>query len=185
MGKTHEWSQTERGKALGLRADPNNSLQNITNIINIPKSTVHTINQRGTGISKPRPGYLKKLSPRDIRQIIRYIRTNKTTRRITLTRLKKLFHFYIHENTIRNVLSKTGYHHRIARRRSYLNKRDRKRRLKFAKEHENWTMEDWTRVLFSDEMTIKLFMERHTRNYVWRKSDKEFHPDCINYGKRF
>ena len=56
MGKTHEWSPTERGKALGLRADPNNSLQDITNIINIPKSTVRAINQRGTGISKPRPG---------------------------------------------------------------------------------------------------------------------------------
>lgn len=159
MGKTHEWSQTERGKALGLRADPNNSLQDITNIINIPKSTVRAINQRGTGISKPRPGRPKKLSSRDVRQIIRYIRTNKTTRRITLTRLKKLFHFYIHENTIRNALSKAGYHHRIARRRPYLNNRDRKRRLKFAKEHEDWTVEDWARVLFSDEMAIKLFTE--------------------------
>jgi len=114
MGKTHEWSQTERDKALGLRADPNNSLQDIINIINIPKSTVRDINQRGTGISKPRPGCPKKLSTRDVRQIIRYIRTNKSTRRITLTCLKKLFLFHIHENTIRNALQKAGYHHRIA-----------------------------------------------------------------------
>ena len=135
MGKTHEWSPTERGKALGLQADSNNSLQDITNIINIPKSIVPAINQHGTGISKPHPGCPKKLSSCDVCQIIRYIRTNKSTHRITLTHLKKLFLFHIHENIIRNALQKAGYHHRIARCRPYLNKRDRKRRLKFAKEH--------------------------------------------------
>src|SRR5208282_4932146 len=137
MGKTHEWSQTERDKALELRADPNNSLQDIINIINIPKSTVRAINQRGTGISKAHSGRPKKLSSRDVRQIIRYIRTNKSTRRITLTHLKKLFLFHIHENTIRNALQKTGYHHRITRHRPYLNKHDRKRRLKFVKKHKD------------------------------------------------
>src|SRR5208282_5983089 len=137
MGKTHEWSPTERGKALGLRADPDNSLQDITHIINIPKFTVHAINKRGTGINKPRPGRPKKLSSRDVRQIIRYIRTNKSTCRITLTRLKKLFHFHIHENITRHALQKIDYYRRIARCRSYLNKRDRKRRLKFAKEYKN------------------------------------------------
>src|SRR5208282_6629507 len=25
---------------------------------------------------------------------------------------------------------------------------------------------------------------QHTRDYVWRKTDEAFHPDCINYGKR-
>ena len=137
MVKTHEWSQTERGKALGLRADPNNSLQDITNIINIPKSTVFAINKRGTGVNKPRSGRPKKLSRRHIRQIIRYIRTNKFTRRVTLTRLKNLFRLEVHENTIRNALQEAGYHHRVARRRPYLNKRDRKRRLKFAKKHKH------------------------------------------------
>ena len=55
--------------------------------------------------------------------------------------------------------------------------------MKFAKEHKDWTAEDWARVLFSDEMAIKLFTERHVRDYVWRKADEEFHPDCINYGR--
>ena len=26
-------------------------------------------------------------------------------------------------------------------------------------------------------------MERHIRDYVQRKADEEFHPDCINYGR--
>jgi len=32
-------------------------------------------------------------------------------------------------------------------------------------------------------MSVKLFMERKTRDYVWRKADEEFHPDSINYQK--
>lgn len=53
--------------------------------------------------------------------------------------------------------------------------------MKFAKEHRHWTVEDWAHVLFSDEMAVKLFMERHVRDYVWRRVDEEFHPDCISY----
>ena len=41
----------------------------------------------------------------------------------------------------------------------------------------------WATVLFCDEMSVKLFMERKTREYVWRKANEEFHPDCINYSK--
>jgi len=182
--KRHEWSETERGMALGLCASERIPLREISNIIHIPKSTVYNIEQRQTGISKPRTGRPKKLSAGDIRQIIRYIRASKSTRRVSLAGLKKLFQLDVHENTIHNALSEAGYLHRIARRRPYLNKRDRKHRLKFAKEHKDWTVEDWARILFCDEMSVQLFMERRTRDYVWRKANEEFHPDCINYQKR-
>ena len=183
MPKTHEWSPTSRGKALGLRADQRNSLQDISNIINIPKSTVYDINKRGTGITKPRPGRPRKISSRDVHQYIRYLRTNKFTRRTSLSQLKKIFNLDVHECTIRRALQKAGYHHRVARHCLYLNKRDRKRRLKFAKEHQDWTVEQWASVLFSDEMAVKLFMERHVKDYVWRMVDEEYHPHCINYGR--
>ena len=52
-----------------------------------------------------------------------------------------MFGLTVHENTIRNAFVAAGYYHRIARRRPYLNKRDRKRCLKFAKEHVDWTPE--------------------------------------------
>jgi hypothetical protein len=81
------WFVTQ-GKALGLRVDSDNSLQDITNIINIPKSAVHSINKRGAGIDKPRSGRPRKLSSRDIHQIERYICTNTFTRRVTSKRLK-------------------------------------------------------------------------------------------------
>ena len=64
MGKTHEWSPTSRGKALGLRATGTIPLCEITNIIGIPKSTVDNINACGTGINKP---VINPLAGRDLR----------------------------------------------------------------------------------------------------------------------
>src|SRR5438270_6725521 len=149
MVKTHEWSPTSRGKVLGLGADSRNSLQDITEIVNIPRSTVSSIKSQGTGINKPRSGRPRKLSTRDIWQIVRFLHTNKTTCRYSLTQLKDYFKLEVHENTIRKTLQEAGYCHRVARCRPYLNKWDRKCRLKFAKEHRDWTVEDWGKVLFS------------------------------------
>src|SRR5579871_1101857 len=182
MGR-HEWSPTSRGKALGLCAASNHPLCEITEIINIPKSIVGDIKTRGMGISKPRSGCPMKLSTHDIRQIIKYIRANKSTHRISLTRLKKVFHLNVHEHTIRSALQRADYHHRVAQHRPYLNKCDRSQRLKFAKEHKDWTKEQWADILFLNEMAIKLFMERRSKDYVWRTAEEEYHPDCINYGR--
>jgi hypothetical protein len=43
---------------------------------------------------------------------------------------------------------------------------------------------DWKAFIWTDEMSVKVGMERSTRAYwVWRKADEEFHPDCIDYKK--
>ena len=84
MPKHCDWSETERGMALGLCASGRFPLREITNIINIPKSTVYDIKERGVRVSKPRSRCPRKLSSQDMRQIIRYIQTSKQTRRVTI-----------------------------------------------------------------------------------------------------
>ena len=83
---THEWSETERGMALGLCASKRFSLREITNIIGMPKSTVSDVNKRDTGKSKPRSGRPRKVSARDMRQIIR--RDGHEARRATVARTR-------------------------------------------------------------------------------------------------
>ena len=58
-----------------------------------------------------------------------------------------------------------------------------KRRLKFARAHKNWTVEDWMRVIFTDEMAIKVGQERTSHVFVWRKKGEEYHKDCIDARK--
>ena len=181
--KTHEWSSNMQSKVLGLIDGQRHSLADITKVTNIPKSTVYDIKKRSTAVSKQRSGCPLTLTAREKRHLEIYLRTNKSTRRSNLTQLKKVLNLDVHETTIRRALNDLGYNHRIARHCPFLNKRDRERRLQFAKEHAHWTVEDWGRVLFNDEMGVKLFMERNTRDYIWRKEGEEFHPDCINYKK--
>ena len=56
--------------------------------------------------------------------------------------------------------------------------------MAFAKAHKNWTIEDWKWVIFMDEMSIKVGMNRMTIMWVWRKQGEEFHKDCVNPRKR-
>ena len=39
----------------------------------------------------------------------------------------------------------------------FLSKKHKNERLKFAKEHKDWTMDDWKRVIWSDETKINRF----------------------------
>ena len=81
-------------------------------------------------------------------------------------------------------LNDLGYNYRIARCWPFLKKLDRKRRLQFAKRHAHFTVEDWKAFIWTDEMSVKVGMQRSTRDWIWRRDDEEFHSGCINYKKR-
>ena len=51
-------------------------------------------------------------------------------------------------------------------------------RLNWAKRHEKWDEEDWRKVIFSDESKFNLHGP-DGRDYVRRRSDEAFHPDCL------
>ncbi len=176
--KTHEWSSGRRYKTLGLIEGKRHSLSDITDIPNIPKDTLSDIKKRGIGISKQRSGHPKKLTAWDKHRIKRFNRINKFTRRVALSRFKSILQLNTHENTIHKALIELSYNHRVARHRHFLNKHDKHRRLEFAKNHVDWTKE-W--MIFCNEILIKLFMERNTKDYVGRRTDEELHSDYINY----
>lgn len=52
------------------------------------------------------------------------------------------------------------------------------KRLKWAREHEQWTEEDWKRVIWSDETKINRFGSDGNR-YSWVRDDKKLQPKLI------
>ena len=56
---------------------------------------------------------------------------------------------------------------------------NRKKRRLFAKEHKNWTVEDWKRVMWSDESRFTLF-QNDGRVRVWRKPHEALDPACVS-----
>lgn len=84
----------------------------------------------------------------------------------------------ISKSTVRAVLKKFHLKGRVAAKKPFLRPINIKKRLKFAKEHEHWTVEDWTKVLFTDESKFELF-GTNRRAYVRRRSHEKYKAPCI------
>ncbi len=59
-----------------------------------------------------------------------------------------------------------------------LSAKNRKRRLQFAQAHQNWTIEDWKNVAWSE---VSRFLLRDTdgRVRIWRKEHESVDPSCL------
>jgi len=62
--------------------------------------------------------------------------------------------------SIRNRLIEGGLSGRIAAKKPLLSEKNRAARLEFAMMHRDWTVEDWKKVLWSDESTVELFKSK-------------------------
>lgn len=71
--KTHDWTPRKRSRVLALVDGGKHSIREISRLLNIPKSTVSDIKQRGMSNSKPKSGRPVKLSVQDKCRIDAYI----------------------------------------------------------------------------------------------------------------
>ncbi len=71
-----------------------------------------------------------------------------------------------------------GYSNRRPHRVPLLSAKNRKRRLQFAQAHQNWIIEDWKNVAWSDESR---FLHQHSDGWVriWRKEHESMDPSCL------
>ena len=51
-------------------------------------------------------------------------------------------------------------------------------RLAFSKEHLHWTLEDWSKVIWTDEASFEIQNLSH-QVYVWKKYHERYQWDCI------
>ena len=159
-----QWTPKWRSRALGLIQGERHSLSEITKITNIPKQTLGDLKQYNTPISKPRSGCPAKLSERHKRQIVFHITRNYQSHHLSVCFIIEDLQLQVHLNTLKQTLKSLGYNHQIARRRPFLKKLNRKRRLQFARRHAHLTVDDWKAYIWSDEMSIKIGMKRATQD---------------------
>ena len=81
------------------------------------------------------------------------------------------------EASIRRVLQKEGFFHRVAQRKPPISEVNRIARLQWAWEHINWTREMWDTVLWTDETWVTA--GKHTRTWVTRAAGEAYDPTCI------
>lgn len=81
-------------------------------------------------------------------------------------------------STVKDRLNKGGLPGRIARKKPLLTQRHRQARLEWARQHRNWTVEQWNNCYFSDESPLHL-VQASQRRYVRRRSGTAMHPQHI------
>ena len=92
-----------------------------------------------------------KLSAQDRRLLVCKVTSGAVD---TATKLKKTLDLDVCVQTIRNALKKEGLRAAVKVKKPFLSKGHRRRRLEFALEHQHWTLDDWKRVIWSDETKI-------------------------------
>jgi len=134
------------------------------------KGTVGRISKEVEGDKENHPGGRpSKLSARDKTTIIRQITTGKLDNAVQATKfINSIIPDPVSACTVRRTLKEVGLRSATKKKVPMLKASHRQRRLKFARDHENWTVEDWKRVLWSDETKINR-IGSDGKVYVWKK----------------
>ena len=117
-----------------------------------------------------------KLSTCDKKSILCQITTGKLDNTIQATKfINSIIPDPVSTETVRRTLKEAGLHSATKKKVPMLKARHCQCRLKFARDHENWTVEDWKRVLWSDETKINR-IGSDGKVYVWKaKGEGVFH----------
>ena len=81
----------------------------------------------------------------------------------------------ISNRTVQRRLTEKGLFGRRPAKKPWISKKNVLARMKFAVEHENWTIEDWKKVLWSDESKFNLWNNDGV-GYVRRPVNQRFNP---------
>lgn len=134
----------------------------ISEILNRPRSTIQSIIRKWTETktvdNKPRSGRPKALSVGDVRWLVRQVqKTPKTNATILRKNTMEYLGKEVTTQTIRNTLKRHSYRGRTARKKPFINKINRVKRLNFAKMYVKQPESFWKTVIFADESKFNLF----------------------------
>ncbi|XDV20497.1 hypothetical protein PO909_025814 [Leuciscus waleckii] len=122
-------------------------------------------------VNLPRSGAPCKILPRGASMIMRKVRDQPRTTRQDLVNDLKRAGTTVSKKTISNTLRRHGLKSCSARKVPLLKPAHVQVHLKFASDH----LEEWEKVMWSDETKIELFGLNSTRR-VWRKKKDEYNP---------
>jgi transposase len=114
-------------------------------------------------------GCPSKLSAHDKQSIIRQINSGKLNNAVQATQfINNTLTNPVYSQTVRNALKEAGLWSATKKKVPMLKQTHQQRQLKFAHYHKSWTVENWKRVLWSDETKIN-WIGSDGKVYVWKQ----------------
>jgi len=162
------------------------SYKKIAAKLSISKSTVRNIRKSlAPARQNPRAGRPKLLSSRDEQFIIRKITSGEADTAVEARQsIEECHRIQVSADTVRRTLKNSGLRARAKVKKPYLKPQHIKARLEFANRHKDWTVEDWKRVIWSDETKINRFSS-DGRKWCWKSPGKELQPNHVQPTVKF
>lgn len=152
--------------------------------LNLSRYSVRRVYQRfqetGGYIRRPGSGRQRRTSERDDRFLVSRSLRNRQLNAVQLGQeLQEVRNVSISRWTVRRRLGEAGLTSHRPANGPKLTTAHRQARLQFAREHLNWTYEQWRSVMFSDECRMTLH-GHDGRSRVYRRSSERFSQCCIS-----
>jgi hypothetical protein len=128
---------------------------------------------------KKRSGRPPILSEEQVDEVELFVRATRASRLLSYENLAwgPFRKFGVGPVAIKNALERRGYRRYVARRKPVISEENKRERLQFALEHVDWSQEQWSSILWTDETWVTGI--RHRKQYVTRKRDEELDPTCV------
>lgn len=158
------------------------SYRDIQKRCSLSLSTISIIKKKNLPTKKiKKNGRPKILTDRDCSNIIRKITSGEIDTAAMVARLSEK---KVSRQTVARILKKAGLKAMVKVKKPLLSKRNIKARLEFAKKHQYWTLEDWKRVIWSDETKINRFGS-DGRKWCWKSNGKVLNENHVQSTVKF
>ena len=124
-----------------------------------------------------RSGRPKKQTEEVVQQVLTKVRGDRYAREKTCAQIAAEIGG-VSDITVWRILRASGYRKTKPTRKPGLTAAMRTARLRFAEDHKDWTIEDWKKVIWSDETSV-VIGHRRGGYRVWRTSEERFQKSCI------
>lgn len=173
----------KRSKIIALNEHTSMTVRDIATAVGVGKSSVSRIltTFQDSGSSSPKRkgkcGRKRKTTPRSDKILIRNSKINPRKTSTDLRRDLLDFGVEVSTSTVRKRLLEVGRKAKRPRKKQFITQKMMKKRLAWAKKYRSWTVNDWKKVIFSDE--THLFVQGYKSSVVRRSEGETLRPDHI------
>src|SRR3979490_187964 len=121
-------------------------------------------------LPKSSGGHPVKLSPANICHAVKLITSGKAETAVQVSKaLQTITNKPVTAQTVCRHLRSTGMKAVVKKKKPHLSQKHRRERMDFAIRHKDWTLDDWKRVVLSDETKIN-YLGSDGRKWAWKKA---------------